>query len=535
MLGAAALRVWAAGFGQDPVPFQVSPGQKVLVTPLSFQIDEDHNTTIATRLQWRDLNPHAFYLPSLLWYLYFAVDQLVFRLGRAFGFLKAWADVRRLVEGPDPAPFFLLGRSVNALLGTATVGLVYRLGGRLWSPAHGLLAAAFLAGAFLHVRDSALATTDAPTAFFVVLSLLGTAGVLRHARVRDYLLAGGAAGLATATKYNAILVLVPLAVSHVARGPEPHARGRPGATAWRVAGATVMAAAVFLALDPYLLFDWPEARSDLLWNTSVFAQGRYVDLGPGWPYHLRVSLRYGLGAGLLGLGAAGLLWRVWARDRAAWVLGSFVAVFFAVTGAGRLVHVRYMTPLVPVLCLFAATAVLGLGRSLPWPRVRWGCVVAMSVLALIEPVQSAVGYGRVVHHLDTRVEAYEFLVTLPKGSHIVTYGPSEVWRSVIPRWQPEYYAKQPEERWGDVLERLKARGTRYLLAHTSALDVYSPTLPDLEEELRGAATLLREFSPYHLGARPRPVYDWTDPYYVPIGGFVGVKRPGPTIRVYRLE
>jgi 4-amino-4-deoxy-L-arabinose transferase-like glycosyltransferase len=535
VLGAAALRFWAVGLGHEPVRFEVAPHHEVLVTPLSFQIDEDHNTWIPTRLTWHDLNPHAFYLPSLLWYLSFGVDQVLFWLGRQFGFFTTWADVRRLVEGPNPTPFFLVGRSLSAVLGTATVGLLYGVGCRLWSPAHGLLAAAFLAGTFLHVRDSALATTDAPTALFVVLSLLGTGGVLRQGRLRDYLLAGGGAGLAVATKYNAVLVLVALVVAHLSRRRETAVKPHHGATARRLAGATLVGALVFLTFDPYLLFDWREARVDLLWNANVFGHGRFVDVGPGWWYHLAVSLRYGMGVALLGLAAAGLAWGLWRHDPAAWTLGSFVAVFFAVMGAGRLVHVRYMTPLLPVLCLFAATALLGLSGWLPGPRTRWGLVAALGALVMVEPVDSAVRYGQVVHHVDTRVEAYEFLLTLPPESRIVTYGPSEVWRSVVPRWQPDYYAKQPEERWSDVLELLKTRETRYVLVHTSTLEVFSPTLPDLERALRGTATLLREFSPYLPGAHPQPVYDWTDPYYVPIGRFAGVKRPGPMIRLYHLD
>ncbi len=49
------------------------------------------------------------------------------------------------------------------------------------------------------------------------LSLLGTAGVLRKGRARDYLLAGVGLGLACATKYTAGIVIVPLAAAIAAR------------------------------------------------------------------------------------------------------------------------------------------------------------------------------------------------------------------------------------------------------------------------------------------------------------------------------
>ncbi len=89
--------------------------------------------------------------------------------------------------------------------------------------------------------------------------------------------------------------------------------------------------------------------------------------------------------------------------------------------------------------------------------------------------------------------------------------------------------------WTEVLKLLKTRQVSYLIAHYSDLDVFSPTIPELEHALRQSATLIREFTPYESGAEPHPVYDRVDAHFFPIGGFHGVKRPGPLVRVYRLD
>ena len=535
LLLGAALRLWATGLGQAPVPFQVREGTRVPVTPLTFQIDEDHNVRIPTTLDWRRLNPHAFYLPSLLWYLYFLLDQGIFWIGWDPGRGAAWAEFQRLAESPGPTALFLWARVFNAALGTATVALVYLLGRRLFSDSHGLLAAGFLAVAFLHIRDSALATTDTPTAAFVTLSLVGAAGILRNGRWRDDVLAGVGAGLATATKYNAVVVLLAAAAAHVIRRTRSAAAGSWRATLLAVAGIGLVTGLVFLSCDPYLLLDWPAAWADITENAIVFAHGRFVDVGPGWWYHGAVSLRYGMGLGLLALALAGIAWTVWRRHAGGWVLLSFAGLFYAVLGPARLVHVRYMTPLLPVLCVFSAVAVLALTESLRGPRARVGVATTLVVLATLEPLNSALAYGRLVHQVDTRVQAYEYLLTLPVPSGVATYGPSEVWRSVIPRWQPLYYAKDPAQTWDEVFTVLKTRQIHHLLVHTSPLSVFSPPFPDLEEALRRSATLLKEFSPYAARAQPRPVYEMTDPFYIPIGHFAGVRRPGPVVRVYRLD
>src|SRR5207245_350971 len=75
----------------------------------------------------------------------------------------------------------------------------------------------------------------------LTLSLLGTAGVLRKGRTRDYALAGLGLGLACASKYTAGIVLVPFAAAVAAR----YLDGEAGA-ARRTLGAIALTAAVAL-------------------------------------------------------------------------------------------------------------------------------------------------------------------------------------------------------------------------------------------------------------------------------------------------
>jgi Dolichyl-phosphate-mannose-protein mannosyltransferase len=517
---AAGLRLSAVGFGNHS---------------LTFQPDEDSNVPLALTLSWADLNPHAFYYPAFLWYMLFAMDRLVFWFGKQYGLLRHWQDLQRLFA-ENPLPFFFLSRTLSVAFGTATVGLVYLLGRRLFSPAHGLLAAGFLAVTFLHVRDSALATPDAPMTFFVVLSLLGTAAVLAQGRVRDHVLAAGAAGLATATKYNAVLVIVALIVAHglrVTRTGQPRHRI---VMAQRLLGALLFAALIFFALNPYFLLDGPKALRGLMWQWAYQQRGQYLDIGPGWRYHFTVSLRYGMGLGLLGLAFAGMVRALWRRQDQGLVLLSFAASFYLVMGSARAIFVRYMTPLLPILCLFAAAALLSLTELLKWPRARPWVAAGLGLLAVVEPLAASAAYDRMVHQVDTRVQTREFiLASLPPGTKVATYGPSVTWRSTFPRFLPVMYAKHREQSWAEVLTVLKAKRIQYFLTHHSGLDVFSPTIPELQLAVHQSGTLIREFSPYEARALPHPVYDRVDAHYFPIGGFRGVMRPGPLVRLYRLE
>jgi len=132
-------------------------------------------------------------------------------------------------------------------------------------------------------------------------------------------------------------------------------------------------------------------------------------------------------------------------------------------------------------------------------------------------------------------QVYQFLQTLPHGLDAATYGPSVTWRSTLPRWRPEFYAKHPAQTWAEALDHLRADGVRYFLIHHSPLDVFSPTIPELEAAVQRVGTPVRVFSPYRPGVQPPPVYDRVDAYFFPVGRFRGLERPGPLVNVYRLD
>ncbi|MGZ4173374.1 MAG: ArnT family glycosyltransferase [Solirubrobacteraceae bacterium] len=87
------------------------------------------------------------------------------------------------------------------------VWLTYLAGARLFGRVVGLVAAATFGFAFLPIFYGHLALNDVPTLAPVTLApvtlaLYGIAGVVRRARLRDYVIAGIGVGLASATRYT---------------------------------------------------------------------------------------------------------------------------------------------------------------------------------------------------------------------------------------------------------------------------------------------------------------------------------------------
>src|SRR3546814_11843106 len=90
----------------------------------------------------------------------------------------------------------------------------------------------------------------------MLVSLLGSVAVSQQGRISDYLLAGVGAGLSTATKYTGILVLSALLLGHGLHARRAGRDFRRSVVAAPLLGALVLAGAVFLVPNPYLVVDW---------------------------------------------------------------------------------------------------------------------------------------------------------------------------------------------------------------------------------------------------------------------------------------
>src|SRR5262249_20895961 len=176
--------------------------------------DEDATVSIAIGFVTRSFHPHFFDWPSLFMYAVSAAFAAYFAIGRLAGwFADSPAFLAAMSE--QPAPLFRIARGVSAAAGVATVATVHAIGAQLFDRTTGLVAAFFTACAALHVRDSHFGVTDVAATWLVTMAFLYTVRWTRRERRRDAVYAAVWAGLAASTKYNAGLVVLPLAAGIV--------------------------------------------------------------------------------------------------------------------------------------------------------------------------------------------------------------------------------------------------------------------------------------------------------------------------------
>ena len=271
----------------------------------------------------------------------------------------------------DPGPYFLLGRLLSVAMGTASVYLVYRLGRDGFGRAAGLLAALFLAVAPLHVAYSHMAVTDVTAVAFSLLALVllqlavrdgrrgaaGAGGARRRApsegdqapldwrgrvaaglaaerRAARWLVLGAlAAGLATSTKYNLGMLVLPATVAAVyaCRGEVARraAAGGRAALVWLrvlVLRVYVPMAVAFVVASPFVVLDAPRFIRDFRRQSQIMDRGwlGFEHVGNGFWYNVTPNLTGAVGVVLVVLGVAGVVWALWRHTRLDLLLAPYV-------------------------------------------------------------------------------------------------------------------------------------------------------------------------------------------------------------------
>ena len=164
--------------------------------------------------------------------------------------LTGWGALAVLDQHRFTPLAYFLCRFLQAVFGIVSVVWLVRVGRRVFDRNTGLLAGLLLAAAPWHIRQSVIYKPDILLLLLcvAVIDLSITAVLLP--RVRSFLRAGVAVGLALATKYNAAPIALPLTVGTLLR------RARRRQRLWGLVLAGIVAVAIFVALDLHLLL-WP--------------------------------------------------------------------------------------------------------------------------------------------------------------------------------------------------------------------------------------------------------------------------------------
>jgi 4-amino-4-deoxy-L-arabinose transferase-like glycosyltransferase len=529
LLAGLWLRLWSIDHG---LPYVYNPDEELHFVPVAVEFFRSGS-----------FNPGYFENPPALTYFLYLVFKVRFLAGFPFGgdgFARAFAA--------DPTAATLTGRVVVALLGVLAAAVAYWAGRRFYDRRVGLIAAALLALCFMPVFYSKQALNDVVTMVPLAVALVGCLLVLERGRWFDWALAGGAVGVATATKYTAGAMLVTVAVAGLIR-----LRDRRDSFEDVVWGGTLAGIAfglAFLVLNPYAVLDFQEFRSQVGGQSAqAGAAGKLGQADvPGWTYYVW-TVSWGLGVlpllAVIG-GAVAALRADWRRGL---LLVAFPVLLFLFLGAQARYFGRWFLPAYPMLAVLAGLGAVRAAElfSARWPRLRAAALPAVAALLVVQGVFASVRVDGVLANDDTRTLARRWLaLNVPAGSRMVVepFIPANFLTMGRKRTAPARYERFPVKRPFQIYERRLSPGLvgRYRRQGYCWVVVGSTQKErGLSEGLQNARAYYRRldaaadepavFSPYLAGSDP-PGFNFDLSFnYLPRA----YARPGPVVEVHRLR
>ena len=302
LLVALALRLygigWDEGYGYSPHPDErhiIS-----LIEGIEFPTPGDLGDLLdAERSPW---NPGQFAYGSFPLYLFKIVESLI----------------------PDDVyNARTIGRGISALADVCVVFLTYLLGARLYGRRQGLLAAALVSLAVIHIQLSHFLTFDIVLGLTSIAALYFMHRVAVGGRLRDSVIAGVIVGLGLATKVSMAPMFLALAMAHLlyvlpvfrtAGGERNEVSRRIGMAFIGLLAAGCASLATFIIAQPYAIIDASRFVADVTEQSEMVRRIRdlpytrqYIDTA-AYLYYARQLAAFGLGWPLGIVAWAGLLY-----------------------------------------------------------------------------------------------------------------------------------------------------------------------------------------------------------------------------------
>ena len=507
LLLAAAFRIhglaWDHSFGANPHPDERHLAYTMGRISLSWPPDWSALADAATSpLNPRRINPadgshYDLAYGTLPIYIYRAVAALAPGLG---------APGLNTLDG-----FYLVGRGVTVVFALVSVLLAFAVAAMIYGPPAGLLAAGLLAISVTHIQLSHFMTVDLGLSMFAIGAVYWGLRFARRGGRGNVLLLGISVGAAMACKISGATLLAVIAASYLlwATGPASRLTQRRLLRGAGFALLTLLGILLLFGVFEFYVFLDPSTYIAALANQAEMVTGandwpftrQYVNTTP-YLYHLEGLVRWGLGwplglASLGGLvfGGAWALWRLLPpgksrrgrgirafhdlyyseKLRGTALLLLWVLPYLAYVGRYEVKFMRYMLPLVPALCIFAAQLLIAVAS-----RARTiGCRLDDSVWV----------------RLHLRADGGPGAAVLARALPVLVFGvvliPTFIWALAF----SSIYAR--DHTWYDASKWLYANVPSGATISSEAWDDALPIEIPTEGGTRGSYSTSATFSIYH--------------------------------------
>ena len=255
------------------------------------------------------------------------------------------------------------GRIIMALSDLVTIGFIYLICKENFSRRIGVLAVIFASLAVIHIQLSHFFTVDVLMTTMSTGTIYFCLRIARYGKVRDSILAGVFFGLAIATKFSAVPLVLPIIYSHIISGGFT---GNDRLSDYvgilkRLIGFGVFSLLALVLTQPYMFLDFGKYVADISTQSSMVRMNvdwpftrQYINTTKYW-YQISQLTKWGLGPILGALCWIGfihlLLDSVRRKLQHEIILILSIVPYLLLTGWFDVKFMRYMLPITPFLLI----------------------------------------------------------------------------------------------------------------------------------------------------------------------------------------
>ncbi|MBN1481257.1 phospholipid carrier-dependent glycosyltransferase [candidate division KSB1 bacterium] len=413
---ALLLRFYGIDFGK---PYNYHPDETKLVTQAG--------RLLASRFMDKDAYFAINVYPPFYTYMLAGAMGGYIGLGLLSGHFES-LDAVRIAYDTEPFQFYLISRSLVAILGALSVLLVYKIASRLYTRRIGVFAALLLAVNFLHVRNSHFGTVDVPATFLGLVSIYFCARILQEGRLIHYIYAAIFAAFALATKFSMFTLAIPILFAHSGRYPArswiKHLFDRK---LWGAAGAGIGA---FLIGCPLIWLDFRETWGGIV-GTSRFERigkigsgGGFLsywtgDQADGFGVFYPNSIPETFGVFLTLLAALAILYLMLKHRREDLFLLACAIPMYILFEKMSIKAMRHILPIIPLILLAMAILIVEITEKLKHRSTRTAALLIPVLFFSVAQFSVAISYQRALLHDDPRTTATTWIQqNLPPDSAV---------------------------------------------------------------------------------------------------------------------
>lgn len=472
LLAALVIRTWG-------IDHQIYTDENKVITP-SVQLAQGKQKPL--------LYPKGSYYPHFYHYI----------LGASF-LTPAFMQISYPSADTSVDIYTLIARIITAVIGTATVYGVYKIGQQLSGPNLGYVTALLFAFLPLHVKYSHYAHVDIPLTLITTLATWASLRLWNTGRRRWYVMTGILVGIAGAIHYTGFVIGIVLLLSHAAIV----LRNRPY-TLHTVCSRNFLLGILcipmsFMLATPYTIIEW---RESFRIYEQLNLRGAAGDLGytrpnfiwpltttsPDWGLPFTVSgLLWESNALLVACAGIGLLIAIYKRQWQIVVLigGTMFIMYIAIIGRLPLYAVKRLLPLTPLLSICAAWAIIEVARLKKSNRiVMQSAAIAIATLISIQNGITDMGFVTGYASGSTHSMAVAWAEQhIPHGSFVLQHSPIKLIDWSNPNYNTErlnevyanFNASDPEvshDRAKSITDWIAEKHIQYVVMDSRIVDRY---------------------------------------------------------------